>query len=294
MKTLPGVHLMQGCVSFWSGRRVLVNGCTGFLGAAVTRELFDRGAQVVSVLQEKKSAERFALEHEAGYFRIVRGRADDASCIYSALAIHEVSTIFHIADDTEGSDASTDADLNATMRAALLYHPKLPVVAARPNTKLRILGSGANLPHGIARFGELFGPGDKSMSHLVPRTIAGLLSGERNLSFTNACHDFVFARDAASACLTLAEEVGDGSKRFDIDFRSGWALTESDMVSLIGDLVAGRQLEASGQFELPFNPVGWQPSKSLNASLGETIEWYRTRVRHGASTRPIDSTRKAA
>jgi nucleoside-diphosphate-sugar epimerase len=131
------------------------------------------------------------------------------------------------------------------------------------------------------------------MERVVPRTISALLEGERNHSLNGSSRDFVFVRDAAQACLALAEAVAVGTNPLDITFRSGWELTETEMARVIADIFAGRKPEVT-DVETPTNPIGWHAAMPLTRGLAETIEWYRREyLRRSSGTHP-DHLRKAA
>lgn len=271
---------MNPHVSAWCGRRVLVTGCTGFLGSAVTRELLDRGATVVGLVRNRAGGREFAVERDTGRFRIVHGRVEDSVQLHAVLAVHEVSAVFHHAS----------AEAFAVFRAAALYHPRLPVVMARPAEQLRLAveGDAPPVPLGVARFGELFGGRDRKADRVVPRTAMALLAGKRVAASAGPARDFVFVRDAARACLRLAEAVGAEARPLDCTFRSGWAFTESAMAGLVADVFAGRGQDVL-RSEVS-NPLDWQPATPLAAALSETIEWYRESVQ----MRRADARRRAA
>jgi nucleoside-diphosphate-sugar epimerase len=298
---------MEESTSQWRGRRVLVTGCTGFLGAAVTAELLNQQAHVIGLIRDRNMGAMFAREREAGLFHLIHGRIENTFRIHSAVAIHEVSAIFHLAHESaepkassmpsEVSQIADDRGTAAVLRAAALHHPRLPVIVAKPVNQLRILNSDverATIPHGIARFGELFGGTDRGMSRVVPRTIATLLARETGVAIEGSARDFVFIRDAARACLAVAEAVGSGSYPLDVTFRSGWELTEAEMTRVIGDVFAGRKPKVAFE-ETPANPFGWRPASSFDAAVTETIEGYRESARSRAeTTRLTDPVRKAA
>lgn len=292
---------MLGQTSHWSGRNVLVTGTYGFLGSAVARELLDRNAHVVGLIRERNSGKSFAREYASGQFHIVQGSTEDSARIYSLLAIHEVSAIFHMVDGFARSGVSGGSNRHidntgtaATMRAAALYDSKLPVIVARPSSQLRLVGADPARPHGIARFGELFGPGDSTMSHFVTRTITGLLAGERLVANGDSSNDFVFIRDAAEACLSLAEAVASGSEPLDITFHSGWEFTAEAMAGLLSNAISGQQTILTRD-TMPANPLGWQPRQTLSTGISETVAWYRQASSVPASSNgSANSLRKAA
>ena len=76
---------MDGHTSLWSGRRVLVTGCTGFLGSAVTRELLGRGAVVAGLIRDRAGGAEYTRERDAGQFWPVHGQVED--CDSPALGV---------------------------------------------------------------------------------------------------------------------------------------------------------------------------------------------------------------
>jgi nucleoside-diphosphate-sugar epimerase len=264
---------MNALTSPWGGRRVLVTGCTGFLGTAVMRELLDRGAIVAGLVRYRSGGVEFAQERDAKQFHVVHGRVEDALRLHSAMAIHEVSAIFHLAaSDPFGNDLGTAA----VLQAAMLYHSKVPVVMARPAGQLRLAmeDDSSRAPVGIARFGELFGGGDRKVFRVVPRTVMGMLGGDTAAVADGPTRDFVFVRDAARACLALAEAVGVEGASHDRTFRSGWEFSEREMANLVAHVFAGKSPLLPAPESAP-NQFGWQAGISLANALGETIAWYR-------------------
>ena len=283
---------MRGSPSSWRNRPVLVTGCTGFLGSAVTRELLDRGAFVVGLVRDRAVGVAFSSERDAKRFHATHGRVEDSIRLHSAMAVHEVGAIFHFANsDPFGNDRGTAA----VLRAAALHNPGVPVITARPAGQLGLVPGDDSpaIPLGVARFGELFGGGDRKVFRVVPRTVIGLITGDAGSPESGPARDFVFVRDAARACLALAEVVGADARSRDLTFRSGWELPEREMGRLVANVFAGRTSELlAGQ--PPVNPLGWQPGTSLVAAIGETIEWYRAFLRtRFFGTRPAD-VRQAA
>lgn len=276
--------------SSWRGRRVLVTGCTGFLGGAVVGELLARGAAVVGLVRDRTGGARFARHGLAGRVHVVHGIAEDTFRIHSALAVYEASAVFHLAaTDANRVDRGTPAVLEAVRR----FDPRVPVVIARrPGTPVP---AGSRVPLGVARFGELFGPGDRA-NGVVPDTVTALLAG--NLAHTppdGPAHDFVHVADAARACLLLAEAVGDrGTPHVaDAPFRSGWSFTDRGMAAAVRDVVAGRPVQhPSASHESPFD---WRPALKFADALADTVEWHRdTARRPAAGATASDPPRRAA
>jgi CDP-glucose 4,6-dehydratase len=284
---------MNDATSRWRGRRVLVSGCTGFLGGAVVHELLAGGAEVVGLVRDRSAGADFFRHRPTGRVHVVHGRLDDVFRIYSALAIHEVAAVFHLAACSPNqSDRGTASVLEATHR----YDPRVPVVMARPADRLDSAHHGPHSALGVARFGEVFGGGDRNTLRVVPATVISRLTGDRNPPAAAPARDFVFVRDAARAIVWLSQAVADGEapRVEDVPFRTGWVLTDQEMVDAVHDVFDGR---APGvpRAEPPANPLGWSTAVSLGDGLAETIAWYREFLRtRFFGTKPAEPTRRAA
>lgn len=263
--------------SFWRGRKVLVTGCTGFLGGAVARELFARGAEVVGLINEQPAPDIFGAE--GGRVHFVRGKTDNVFRVHSALAVHEVSAIFHLA----AHDGALDRGTPAVLQAVNLYSRRVPVVTARPLPQLALAQAetaedARDERLSVVRFGEVFGPGDRKLFRIVPATALSLLTGGAvPVPADGPARDFVFVRDAARACLRAAR-AGAG----EFAFRSGWLMTDRQLTAAVRDACADRPVEAPDAAPV-VNPLDWQPQQSPGAALKETLAWYREFLRAGCA-----------
>lgn len=269
---------MDEVTSPWRGRRVLVTGCTGFLGGAVARELFAVGAEVVGLVHERPGNDIFG-PGQGGRVHFIRGRADNVFRLHSAMAVHEVAAVFHLsATDPFAEDRCTPA----VLEAAKLYSRRMPVVTAKPLQQLALANT-EELHDGlsVARFGAVFGPGDRKVFRTVPATALALLSGEgAALPAEGLATDFVFVRDAARACLRVAEDVaarGPG----DYPFRSGWLMSDRRIAVAVRDAFGGGVPVAPDSAPLA-NPLGWAPGVTFAEALTETLGWYREFARGGS------------
>lgn len=261
--------------SFWHARRVLITGCSGFLGGAVARELVARGAEVVGLAQTPPPPDHFGPDPTR--VNVLNGRADNVFRLHSALAVHEISCVFHLAArDPFGADRSTPA----VLQAMGMYSRRVPVVTARPFAPLGIAsGDGRDERMSVARFGEVFGPGDRKPFRALPALALGDAPAR-----PNPPRDFVFVRDAARALLLVAEAFpADGAS--DYPFRSGWHLSDSHLAAAVRDVTEGREPKVPDTAP-PTNPLGWVPEVSFGAALAEALAWYRA---HGRT-----ETRRAA
>jgi nucleoside-diphosphate-sugar epimerase len=276
---------MEAAPIDWAGRSVLVAGCTGFLGGAVIRELLQRGAKVIGLVRERSGAAQYISDIAAGRFQVVHGRVEDSARIHATMAVHEVSAIFYC--------AKSDPGLDAVMRAATIYHPRISLVTAKPTRPLRIarLENQSSLLVGVARFGELFGPRFRDLSQIIPRSILSLLRDETIQPTHGASRDFVFIRDAARACLLVAEAIAVATESQDHIFQTGWTFNDSTMSGMVSAALSGKGSEP--KVLPPSNPLGWNPHIGLTAALAETIGWCRQFAGSNQS-RENDSLRSAA
>jgi CDP-glucose 4,6-dehydratase len=155
------------------------------------------------------------------------------------------------------------------------------------------------LPVCVTRCGNLFGGGDLNFSRLIPGTIRSALGGERPLirSDGTMVRDYIHVEDAVAAYLLLAERMDDSAvhgKAF--NFSIGNPLSILEVTRLILDAAKRPDLEpvilATAKAEIPRqylssefarSRLGWRPSSTVEARLGETIDWYRSYLARVAS-----------
>lgn len=205
-------------VTFWQGRRVLVTGCTGFLGAWLTEALLRDGARVVGLVRDVTPGAMFFRGGLAGRIDTVQGSVEDIAAVERALGEYEVDTVFHLAAQAivgvanrnplstfETNVKGTWVLLEACRRAPLVsrivlassdkaygIHEGLPYTeefALQGSHPYDVSKSCADLigatyhhtwgtPVCITRCGNLFGGGDPNTSRIVPGTILSVLAGE--------------------------------------------------------------------------------------------------------------------
>lgn len=148
-----------------------------------------------------------------------------------------------------------------------------------------------DLPLGITRCANIYGPGDLHFSRIVPGTIKALVSGNRPVIRGSGLHerDFIYIDDVVSGYLNLAEYVNENRIRGEaFNFGMGTPIKIKDIVQMIIDIENSDVKEAiilgkDSPAEIMKQTVdatkardclGWYPKVSLSDGLKRTIDWY--------------------
>jgi len=147
------------------------------------------------------------------------------------------------------------------------------------------------VPLGIARCGNLFGPGDLNFNRLIPGTIRSALSGQRPVIRSNGRYlrDYLYLRDAVRAYLTLAESLHEkGVLGEAFNFGNETPVSVLDVVQTILEIMGQTSLEAeildqaSHEIRTQYldcrkarQTLNWQPQFTLREGMEETVAWYR-------------------
>lgn len=172
--------------------------------------------------------------------------------------------------------------------------PRFPYDTSKAAADLiaRSYAEAFGLPVAVTRLANVYGGGDFNFSRLVPDTVRAVLAGERPVIRSDGTpeRDFIYAADAVSAYLAIAEGLRDERNR-GLAFNAGAGRPYSvrEIVETVID-VAGGGLEPDiqgertprGEIERQYldssligERLGWRPAWSLRDGLAETIEWYR-------------------
>jgi CDP-glucose 4,6-dehydratase len=87
-------------MGFWTDRPVFVTGATGLLGSHLTRELVERGADVVCLVRDAVARSHFhklGLDHKVA---IVRGQLEDYPLLERVINEYECEAVFHLGAQT--------------------------------------------------------------------------------------------------------------------------------------------------------------------------------------------------
>jgi GDP-L-fucose synthase len=292
--------------SFWSDRRVLVTGGSGFLGRRVVAQLVDRGADLVA-------------PRRAEYDLTVPGAAE------AMLADHRPATVIHLAARVGGIgynqaepaplylanllmgthviEATRQAGVDKTVLiGTVCSYPKFTPVPFREESLWDGYPEETNAPYGLAKkahlihaqvnaaqYGQrfayliptnLYGPGDKfdpRVSHVIPalikKCVDAVEAGEQKVDVWGtgrASREYLYVDDAAEA-IVLAGEVHDGAEP--INLGSDHEITIRETAETIARLVG---FDGELRWD-PTKPDG-QPRRRVDASRAERRLGWRART----------------
>jgi CDP-glucose 4,6-dehydratase len=204
--------------AFWQGRRVLITGVQGFIGAWLAADLAERGALVIGY----DRAERGALDLHAGLrerMTLVLGELTDQARLQLALDDHRVQTLIHLAAQSnigvaKGSPVPAfETNIRGSwtvLEACRVYGALETIAVASSNTVYgeqerapftedfalnannpyasskactdiltRCYAATYGLPVALARATNTYGGADPNVDRIVPGTILKLLHNER-------------------------------------------------------------------------------------------------------------------
>ncbi|MBI4198892.1 MAG: GDP-mannose 4,6-dehydratase [Chloroflexi bacterium] len=202
----------------WAGRRVLVTGATGFVGAWLVKALVEAGATVTCLLRDQPRISNFTLLGLEGQVNILRGCVEEGGLLERALNEYECDTCYHLAAQAvvvaanraplatfESNIKGTWILLEACRRSPLMrrvvlassdkaygeqvnlpYTEDSPLCATYPYDASKACGDilarcysrAYGLPVVVARCANIYGGGDLNFSRLVPGTVMAALLGQ--------------------------------------------------------------------------------------------------------------------
>jgi CDP-glucose 4,6-dehydratase len=318
----------------WRDRRVFVTGATGLLGAWVVAELRARGAVVVTLIRDDVPDANLWSIVDPKSIVGVRGSLEEFETVLRALNEHEIETVIHLGAQTIVTTASRsplstfEANIRGTyhileacrlvgsVRAVIVassdkaygaqdtlpYTEASPLLGRNPYDASKaaadILAMSYAYTYGtpvcVTRSANLYGPGDRQWTRIVPGTIRSLLRSEPPVIRSDGrfVRDYLFVRDAAVAHLLLAERIyGDGLIGEAFNLSSENALTVLEVVNRIIALMGSSQTPVIKNENLTEikrqtlsaakarSVLGWTPTYTLDQGLAESIAWYRDDLR---------------
>jgi UDP-glucose 4-epimerase len=304
----------MAAVDALAGRRTLVTGATGFIGAMLLDRLREANAEVHAVSRTHDSQEGDVVEW---------WRADlaEPEAVERLMRSIEPASVFHLASHVSGApvpelvmptlrsnllstinvlEAARLAGCERVVVAGTMVEPDIggyPPVPGSPYAAAKWASSGYarmfhalwDVPAVVLRIFMVYGPRQPDVRKIVPHVIVSLLNGERPRISSGALNvDWIYTDDVLDALL-LASTVP-GIEGATVDVGSGELVSIRSLVERLVSLIEtdvepdfggmpDRPLEwaRTADVEHAAATLGWRPEVPLDEGLRRSVAWYRDR-----------------
>lgn len=303
-------------------KTVLVTGGAGFIGSNLVKELSRQGKRVV-VIDDLSSGKKEYLPREAVFYQAdVRGKniaeifeKEQPSLVFHLAARPLVDNAYDNPSDVIETNimgtvnvleacrrqkniesivvASSDKAYGKSQQLPYVEHHPLrgdhPYDVSKSSADLiaQTYAKTYNLPVLIARFSNVFGPGDFNLSRIIPGIMESILRKEELLIRSDGAmvREYTYVKDIVAGCIRLADYKKDFGEAF--NFGSKHVLTVVDVVKKLEETLETKvsyKILNSARNEIPAQYLdwskarqllGWQPETSLEEGIRETFEWFK-------------------
>ena len=297
----------------WQGRRVLVTGASGFLGAHLAHALSERGAEVHGVSRNAQDAPG-----------IIWHQTDLADFDATVALVDKVQpeVIYHLASLVTGSrDGSlilpmVEANLMSTLHLLEAVRdrklqrfviagsqeepesgepPTSPYAASKSSATayVRMYNALYEIPTVHMRTYMIYGPAQKDVVKLVPYVTLEALAGRApKIGSGSRQLDWVYVDDVVDAYIKAgivpeavgqSFEVGTGETHSVGEMAEALTTAADTGVTPEIGAIADRALEVviAARGEKAKNLLGWTPQVSFEDGVTRTVAWYRDAMARG-------------
>lgn len=301
---------------FWGGKTVIVTGSEGFVGSHLVAFLKTHGARVIGITKGK-SKQSSAVDvtnkkaltavfkqynpqycfHLAAIATVEAGTTDPTRTfeenITGALNVLELSRQFNIRRVIIASTAHVYGEGATPFKEEDSPRPTRPYETSKTCVDLiaQSYADTFHVPVLIPRFVNIYGPGDKNLERIIPKTITALLAHKKPTMWGGrAVREYLYIDDAIAAYDLLARLSDDKVEKNRIyNFGSRDAVSVRELIARIIDL-AGVSLpiekipdarpdeiiDQQVSWAKAKRILGWEPKVELSQGLQKTIDWWRT------------------
>jgi CDP-glucose 4,6-dehydratase len=310
-----------------SGKNVLVTGGTGLVGSHLAEKLLDLSANVFAldiVLDANSYFFSKKLQEKA---KVVNVDLRDFKKVKQAIAENKINYIFHLGaqalvpvalehpletlnTNVMGTVHVLEAARELKTLAGILVassdkaygkncvnakedqplngdHP-YDVSKTCADFIARMYYKTYGLPVAVARFGNIFGPGDLHFNRIVPGVMRSIIQNQELEIRSNGkfYRDYLFVKDVAEGYVKMAEHI-EQIKGEAFNFSTNWNFSVIELVEKISE-VLGKQCKYKilnkQQNEIPEQSLnwakaekilGWSSKFTFERGVLETFEWYR-------------------
>jgi CDP-glucose 4,6-dehydratase len=309
-----------------SGKNVLVTGGAGLVGSHLVEKLLELNANIFVldiVLEPKSYFISKKLEQKA---KVLMVDLRNFTKIRQAIAENGIDYIFHLGaqalvpvaleDPLETLNTNVMGTVNVLEAARGLKKVKGILVASSDKaygkdcvdvTEDQLLNGDHpydvskscvdlvakmyhrtyGLPVSVARFGNIFGPGDLHFNRIVPGIMQSIIQEKelRIRSNGQSRRDYLFVKDVAEGYIKMAEHIWHTQGEA-FNFSTNWNFSVVELVEEISKtlgrpvkyVILNEQnneiLEQSLNWAKAKKVLGWQPIYLFDQGIRDTFEWY--------------------
>lgn len=326
---VEAVAVRQERGAFWNDRPILLTGGAGFIGSAIGQELARLGAALVLLVRDRM-AEELQWWRGWRNVTVVDGDVESYDTVLRVTNDYDVDTVFHLAAQTAVGNAQRSpiatfrtnvmGTLHVLEAARVIGTVKRIVVASSdkaygdsdilPYTEDLPMGGlfpyeaskscadliartyhrTYGLPTCVTRCANVYGPGHRNWTTIIPGTIKSLHRGERPVirSDGTPIRDYLFVDDCVAGYLTLAQAMDEPRIHgLPFNFSGESPMTVLEVVEHIRramnrmDLAPDIRNEAKTEIRAQHlsaararKLLGWRPGHTFEQGLAKTIPWY--------------------
>jgi UDP-glucose 4-epimerase len=300
------------------GRRLLVTGAAGFIGAQICRHAMEHGAVVHGVSRRPPEDGALAPAHMLWETCDVT----DIGLVRATMRRVEPDIVLHLASEVSGArdldhvlpmlHANLVAAVNVMVAAGEAGCPRVVLAGSMEEPDPGDADAVAQSPYAAAKSGAhayarmfhalyglpvvhlrifmVYGPAQRDLRKLIPYVTTSLLSGERPLLMSGERNvDWVYVDDVVDGFLRAATADRVEGRSFDIG--SGELVSVRSVVERLTRLVGGAEGPSFGALAdrrlervrvadpaAADEAMGWRPRVPLDEGLARTVDHYRRRV----------------
>jgi len=318
---------IQGNKRYWNNRTVLITGHEGFLGSWLAKTLSELGARVIGV-DKVENKPNVLSNGARTKIKCIKGNITNLRLMTKIIRDYKPQTIFHIAAEAivgeanknslrtfrtniggtwnilevvKGNDcvesvivASSDKAYGSQARLPYVENASLkgehPYDVSKSCADLlcRTYYNTYKVPVCITRCGNIYGPGDRHYSRIVPDSIRSIVKNRQMVIRSNGqfVRDYIYIADVVSAYILLAEKM----KRLNLggeafNFSNEKPISVLNLYKKIAKICGkpyvqpkilnGAQFEIRRQYlssQKAKNILKWKARYSLDEGLEETVK----------------------
>lgn len=297
-------------------KNILITGVSGFVGFNLEKKLLEIGANVYGISRNPKIKSHIKGDvvnynflqniikskkidicfHLAGESLVETGQNNPYQTFYanliSTLNILEIGRNYKLEKIIIASTSHVYGDNKVPYFEKYAPRPSRPYETSKTCTDL-IAQSYANtffLPVLIPRFVNIYGPGDRNFSRLIPKTIKTILEDKSPTMWGgDVIRQYLYIEDAMTAYLDLATvDILTVGKNRIFNFGCKDKISVKSLMNLIIKIYGknmeihliqdGRESEIKTQYvswHKARKLLKWSPRVSLEKGLTKTIAWYK-------------------